>query len=113
MKYRKVFSTMALLTGVYYLGTTSPPNLGEVLDYSSTNSKHQEVIINHSIDSRRKQGKGFENKTLGNFSRVLTEELEKPVAVKENFDSNNPNKNTSRLEKLSDFLKDKFMEDLD
>lgn len=76
MGKKKILSGIALLAGVYFIGRCTPPDLGEVVDYTNSHPQHQELIINNTIDSRRKSNLRYSEKTLGNFSKVLVNEFE-------------------------------------
>jgi hypothetical protein len=77
MGVKKILSLTAVLAGVYFIGRTAAPDLGEVVDYMNTHPQHQEIVINRTMYDREKRKLGYSTETLGNFSRALLYEFSK------------------------------------
>ncbi|MBD3247598.1 hypothetical protein GF378_03190 [Candidatus Pacearchaeota archaeon] len=94
MGFRKVLSLTALVAGVYLMGRATAPDLGEVIDYVSTNPQHQEIVINKTMDYREEEQLGYSSETLVNFSKALLYEFDKKNLSR----SNNKNHMTGKFE---------------
>ena len=102
MGIKKLFSLAVLLSGVYFLGRNSSPDLGQVLNYVDNHPKHQELVINKAMYSREKQNLNYSPETLGNFSRALLKQFSRE-RLKTNISDKLSNYNSE--EKESDLSK--------
>ena len=82
---------VALMSGVLMLSScgkqetnkTQSKSLSRILDYVNDNPEHRDLIINYSIDLNDRQDQQFSDKTLENFSYIVTKNtLKDPKQMK-------------------------------
>jgi hypothetical protein len=113
----------AILAGVYFIGRSAAPDLGEVIDYVNAHPQHQEIVLNRTMYNREKRKLGYSTETLGNFSRALLYEFSKEKfherdreinpnqdQSSEIGDKENSNKNSASIAQLKKYLYDLVLE---
>jgi hypothetical protein len=120
MGVKKILSLAAVLAGVYFIGRSTAPDLGEVIDYVNAHPQHQEIVLNRTMYNREKRKLDYSAETLGNFSRALLYEFRKdkfherdneinpnPKSQSSEFgDAGNLNKNSASIAQLKKYLYD-------